>query len=194
MILAAGQARRMGTQKLILDLFGKPILQHVVDLAKSIEFREVLVVIGSNEEAIRSKVDFVGCTVLSNPDHEEGMASSLRLGFKTLAQRVDAVVVMLGDQPFVRGSTVRTLIKSHEKTGALITIPSYKSQRGNPVILSSSLVKEVLSLSGDTGARVLFNKYSSSTTYVAVEDKGVVLDIDTPSDFEEASNQRPVFE
>jgi molybdenum cofactor cytidylyltransferase len=190
LILAAGQAKRMGTQKLVLNLFGKPLLQHVVDLAKGVGFKEVLVVTGADEEVIRRKVDLSGCTVLSNPNHKEGMASSLRLGFAALAQRVDALVVMLGDQPFVQVSTVKALVRSHERTEALITIPLYREQRGNPVILSSRLIEEVSALSGDTGARVLFKKYSSGTNYVVVEDRGVVLDIDTPGDFEEALNQR----
>jgi molybdenum cofactor cytidylyltransferase len=193
LILAAGESKRMGTQKLLLPLRGKPILQHVVDLALSLGAKETVAVIGSNAEDIRSKIDFGPVKVAVNPNYKLGLSTSLRVGIESFESEVDAYLVMLGDQPLVRRNTILTLLGQHWKHGPLMTIPLYGGIRGNPVVLSSQLVPEIEYLEGDSGAKQLTQKHSGKVMWVEVDDPGVLVDVDTPHDYQklvgDAANQ-----
>lgn len=186
LILAAGPGRRIGGRKQLLELGGKPMLQHVIDLACSLPFERVLVVLGAHEEEIRKAIRFDRAEPLVNPHYEEGLASSLRLGFSALCERCEAVAIFLGDQPFVRRETVLKLLREFQRARPLIVVPTYRGQRGNPCIASSGLRDEVARLRGDVGLRALFPKYAPRIRYVPVEDPGILLDVDTAGDYERA--------
>ncbi len=183
LILAAGEGRRMGTQKLLLELDGKPILQHVVDTALAVGFREVVVVVGSQSERVISTVNFGSAKVVVNNEYTSGMSSSLKLGLKAFASKPDAYLVMLGDQPLIRPETVRKLLEEHAKTNPLMSIPTYQGRRGNPVVLSSRILGEIQTLSGDAGAKQLLDHHPDGVKWIEVDDCGVTIDVDTPEDY-----------
>ncbi|MEM3794232.1 MAG: molybdenum cofactor cytidylyltransferase, partial [Thermoprotei archaeon] len=183
LILAAGESRRMGTQKLLLEVQGKPILQHVIDTASTIGFPELVVVIGSQSDKIISKINFGSVKIVINNEYRAGLSSSLKLGLKSFTSNPDAYMVMLGDMPFIRPDTLRKLLEEHAKTDPFMSIPVYREKRGNPVIISRRAVKEVETLSGDSGARQLLERHPHEVMWIQVDDEGVILDVDTQEDY-----------
>ena len=191
-VLAAGMSKRVGTPKQLLEVRGKPMLQHVVDLVRELGMTTVVVVLGSAAKSILGKVDFVGCQTVINECFSEGLASSLIVGFNTIRDAADSVVIFLGDQPFVEAETVRQLLLVHGKTRLPLTVPVFKGTKGTPFIADASFLKPVLDdrellsgfrmFEGDQGAKLFFDRYENLTLNVGVEDSGVINDIDYLTD------------
>ena len=89
---------------------------------------------------------------------------------------------ILADQPLVTAELMRTLIRTHRRTFAPACVPVFEEQRGNPVLFDKKLFKELRELRGDTGGRVLLEKYRESIVTVPAS-RAVLIDIDTPEDY-----------
>jgi hypothetical protein len=118
------------------------------------------------------------------------MGNSLGAGVSALAEATDAVLIVLADQPFVHSETYEQLIDQYRQSDAQIVIPTYRGFRGNPVLLDRSVFPEMMALSGDVGCRAIFGDHSDGITKVAVDDVGILLDIDTKDDFEKLRKYR----
>jgi molybdenum cofactor cytidylyltransferase len=116
------------------------------------------------------------------------MSTSLIEGIKNLRQDIEAFMVILGDQPFVSKESMEKIIETYYgmKRKPLMVVPTYRGLRGNPVLISSRIAKEIMSLRGDIGARALMERYKAYISYIETQDPGVVLDIDTKEDLEKA--------
>ncbi len=183
MILAAGESRRAGKLKLAENYMGSPLLQWTVDLARSVAFSEVVVVLGAGEAILRERVNLTGCSVVVNREYARGVSGSIKVGLMELPPDTDAAVILLGDMPNVTKAILQKLMLAHEKNRLFFTLPTYRGRRGNPVIVDSSAFPEVLKLEGDTGIRQLFRLYPDTLQRVEVDDPAILFDIDTPSDF-----------
>ncbi len=182
-ILAAGESRRAGKLKLAENYKGSPLLQWTVDLARSVGFSEVVVVLGAGETILRERVDLAGCSVVVNREYAQGVSGSIKMGLKGLRPDTDAAVILLGDMPDITKATLQKLMLAHEKIRLFFTLPTYRGKRGNPVIVDSSAFPEVLKLEGDTGIRQLFGLHPEAVQRVEVDDPAILFDIDTPRDF-----------
>ncbi|HSU61513.1 MAG TPA: molybdenum cofactor cytidylyltransferase [Bryobacteraceae bacterium] len=187
-VLAAGTSTRMGTLKQLLTLRGKPLLQHVLDNLRGAQVDEIVLVLGSAADQIQRQISFDSVQVAINEAYRDGMGSSLRTGIGCVASKTEAVIIVLGDQPFVRTETINRLISEYREKKPQIVIPVYGGSRGNPVLIDRSIFPELMELSGDTGCRAVFEKYPNSILRVAVDDPGVLFDLDTPDDFEKAGS------
>jgi molybdenum cofactor cytidylyltransferase len=185
-ILAAGGSRRMGSSKQLVDWGGRPLLQHVVDDVATWPVDLIVVVLGNDAEEVLDRVDFGEATVAINPEWEEGMASSLRVGLDILMNdaTVERAIVALGDQPRVNPHVVEALLESHSRTRAMATVPKYRYTWGNPVVISKALWPRVMSLTGDVGARKLLQAHPAWVDEVWFEELPP-RDIDTRADLEE---------
>jgi molybdenum cofactor cytidylyltransferase len=192
-ILAAGKSARMGEAKQLLRLGEGTVLGQTVENVRASSVDEVVMVLGASAEAIREQLpaEILGLArVVVNPEYETGMASSLRAGLAALGSDVDAAVIVLGDQPFVRAATLDRIIEEYRRTGAQIVIPMYEGARGNPVLLDRSLFREAMALEGDVGCRAIFTKHAEGVVYLEVDDSGVLLDIDSRGDYERLRRSR----
>lgn len=188
-VLAAGSSSRMGFNKLVADLCGRPVVSYALGLASSVErFSRRLVVVGFERDRVVKVVE-EACgglfEVVGNEEHREGIASSIRAAVSH-APGASAYAFIHGDMPFVRRETLEALLDHFIEGSPLIAVPRYKGVRGLPVIVSGELAGELKKLRGDVGARTLFSKYSRRVLFVDVEDEYVVFDIDTPEDLEKA--------
>jgi len=190
-VLAAGLSTRMGRAKLILPIGGKTVLERVLDTYRGARVDDIVVVIGASAEQIRSSVRFDEERVVFNPEYRKGMSGSLKLGIEALGSETEAAIIALGDQPFLSSKTVDRLVDEYLATKAPIVVPVYRGQRGNPVLFDSSLFSQIREIEGDKGAKSVVLKNEARVREVAVEDEGVLLDIDTPSDYEKARTSRP---
>ncbi len=184
-VLAAGQSRRTGRRnKLLAEIDGQPMVARVVDAVAASAAATVVVVSGFEAERLGAALAGRGLTIVHNPRFDEGLSTSLRTGLGALTQsgaRVDGVMVCLGDMPGVKSRHIDALISAFDPLeGRAICVPVYQGKRGNPVLWGASLFAEIAGVAGDVGARHLIGEHAEVVCEVAIDDPGVLLDVDTP--------------
>jgi CTP:molybdopterin cytidylyltransferase MocA len=184
LILAAGRSSRMGSLKQLLLFGGSTLLETVLHNLRESQVDEIVLVLGFSADTIRGKIPLDGVKVVINQAYGEGMGTSLRTGIAQVSPSAHAALVVLADQPFVQPATINHLIRVYREQKPQIVIPVYQGFRGNPVLLDRSVFPELLSLSGDIGCRAIFGSHTENILKAPVDDIGVLLDIDTPGDFE----------
>jgi CTP:molybdopterin cytidylyltransferase MocA len=180
-ILAAGSGSRFdgGGHKLNAIIGGRPLYMWVLQAAIEANIGSVIVVTG----AVDLLVSDLDVTVVPNPQWRTGLASSLQTGIAVARkQGAEAVVIGLGDQPFVPASAWRAVANSPSP----IAVATYQSKRGNPVRLHAE-IWSALPTFGDEGARSVFPMYSNLVDEVPCE--GSSSDIDTLEDLERMNNE-----
>jgi molybdenum cofactor cytidylyltransferase len=191
-VLAAGASTRMGRPKQLLPLGQTTVLTRTLENVRSAGLDDIVLVLGASAEEIRRQLPqslLEGLRIVVNQAYEQGMASSLREGLSAVDQESDAVLIVLGDQPFLQPQTLRQIIDGYFRSKAQIVVPTYRGERGNPVLLDRSLFSEALVLEGDVGCRAIFSNHLEGISKVEVEDMGVLLDLDDPADYERLTRQ-----
>ncbi len=181
-VLAAGQSTRMGEPKQSLLVGGKPLLQQTLENVRGARVNDIVVVLGFAAEAIAQQISSGDIRIVVNEAYQQGMGSSLSAGLGALDPLTDAAFIILADQPFVRSKTLDQIIDQYQESDAQIVIPTYRGFRGNPVLLDRSVFPEVMALSGDVGCRAIFGDHLEGIVKVAVDDIGILLDIDDKDD------------
>ncbi|MHB8891958.1 MAG: nucleotidyltransferase family protein [Candidatus Limnocylindrales bacterium] len=182
-VLAAGASRRFGSPKLLAALDGRPILEHVLDAAAEAGLMDVVVVLGEHAAAIRDAVTWRMERIEINPRPGDGLSSSLRIGLDAAAEdrTVDAVLVLLGDQPAVRPDVIRAVLAAAEISPQPIVRVRYADDEApNPVLVRRAVWALAAGLSGDRGLSPLLVERADLVAEVAVP--GTNPDIDTPED------------
>ncbi len=188
-LLAAGQSKRMGKPKLLMPFGQSTIIEQTVDNLLGSATDEVIVVLGDRAKAIRRLIADRPVKLVINPDYEQGMSTSIVAGLKLVNRRTSAVMLALGDQPLIDSQTINRLIagfRSHDKG---IAVPTYRGDRGHPVILNIKYKEPLLALKGDVGARRIIKENSGDILEVAVDCEGIKIDIDTADCYYLESNK-----
>jgi molybdenum cofactor cytidylyltransferase len=180
-ILAAGASTRFGAKKLIAPLEGRPLLQHVIDVAESSDLDPLVVVLGHASDAIYAALELGRATAVVNSEWVTGQASSLRAGLRALGE-VDAVVVLLGDQPRVSRALIDALVVARRARRAVAAISTSSGRRSPPTLLGSELFADVEALTGDTGARALLAGRDDVIEVDAADALPSLADVDRPED------------
>lgn len=181
-MLAAGESRRFGGNKLLCDFEGKQLYRHVFDkLLKLKEIRnDLLLCVVTQYEEIRSYANTCGIWAIWNDHAYEGITSSLKLGIecvgKTGAQ--DYYAFFVSDQPYLNLETVQKFFKAFLESGYSIGCVRAEEQKGNPTIFHVKYRNELLNLTGDVGGKQLFSKYPEECFYYEMESKIELVDYD----------------
>lgn len=183
LILAAGTAQRMGQPKQLLDWGGRSLVRVAAETALAGGLEPVVVVVGHAHEQVQAALAGLPVTVVYNPEYAAGQSRSLRSGLDALAPDTQAVLVLLGDQPYVTPAIVTALVAAWQHSGAVAVAPVYGGQRGNPVLFARALFPELRAISGDRGARDLLDAKADRVQLLAFDDTRPLLDIDTPEDY-----------
>lgn len=179
-MLAAGLARRMGRQKLLLLVGGRPIVCLAVEgLARQVD--DLVVVTGHEAAAVEDALAGLPVRIARNPRPEAGQASSIAVGARALAPATDAVIVALGDQPAVPDEVVPALVAAWRRTGMAVVAPRYRGIQANPVLFGAAVIPELCALTGDGGARAVVRARPERVAWVDL-DLPVPADVDTPED------------
>ena len=181
-ILAAGMSSRMGEAKQLLRLGENILLGHVLENVRSSGVKDIVLVLGHEAEKIRERISTENLNVVINESYQQGMGTSLRAGLAALPPGVDAALIVLADQPFIRPKTLGLLMDQYKRSSAQIVIPTYKGFRGNPVLLDRSVFSEVMALTGDIGCRAIFGNHLGGIVKQPVGDIGILLDLDSKED------------
>lgn len=173
-LLAAGSARRMGEDKLLADLGGKPLVEHGFAAIMAARLDGVIVAVAP-DGAVAAL--FEGrATIVEAADHALGMGHSLAAAARHIPTHWTAAIVCLGDMPFVRAETLMMLAR--EANARLIVRPCFKGKAGNPVLWGRDHFERLTGLTGDQGGRALFDRYP--VELLECGDPGIAIDIDTP--------------
>ena len=179
-IPAAGRSSRMGTRnKLLLPLGGKTLIEHTLAPYLQIQDMAVFVVLGYQRERFERVLAPYPVRLIHNPDHETGLASSLVRGVSAAGENRSGYLFALGDMPLIQPATVRLLLDrfcgSQEPR---IVLPTRGGCGGHPVIFSRHYFADLVALSGDRGAKSVIEAHAAEVVSVAVNDKGVLRDVD----------------
>jgi molybdenum cofactor cytidylyltransferase len=180
-VLAAGLARRMGRQKLLLQLQGKAVVRWAVERIIA-HVEDVVVVTGTDDAAIRQALAGLEVRFVVNPRPQDGQGSSIAIGIGALKPWTSAALIALGDQPRTPDAVVGALLDAFQRSGKVIVAPVYRGVQGTPVVFSSEVFSELRALGGDAGARAVVTARPERVELVAV-DLAMPPDVDTPEDY-----------
>jgi CTP:molybdopterin cytidylyltransferase MocA len=175
-LLAAGEGKRLGTPKALVELGGRRLVDRGADLLREGGTAPVLVVTGA------VAVTVPGVTLVPNPDWRTGMGSSLAAGLRALPGDCAAAVIALVDQPLIGPEVVRRLLAAY-RAGAELAVATYDGRVRNPVLLARGHWAGVLAAAeGDAGARPYLRAHPGLVTLVECADIARPDDVDTPED------------
>jgi molybdenum cofactor cytidylyltransferase len=180
-VLAAGASSRMpGSQKLLLEFEGKPMVRHAMESASEGGCHQVVVVYATDD--VRAAVDG-HAELIHNPKAKTGMASSLQVGLRAMRDEIEAAVIVLGDQPLVGSRTIAALMRAWRREGSrpAVAVAQAHGEWAPPVVLAREMWVDLLALKGDAGARQILQGHPELLDMVPVP--GRPDDIDTPEDY-----------
>ncbi len=183
-VLAAGSSRRMGERNKLLEVVDDvPLVVSAVRAALASNADEVLVVTGEDHERLEACLAGLPVQLLWNPDHAEGLSTSLKVGASAIPPNARAVVVCLGDMPLVHAVHIDSLIRAFTAhPDSSIFVPTSNGRRGNPVLWTVDLLPEVGTIAGDVGCRALMSRHPVKVREVPMDEPGILTDVDTPGD------------
>ena len=184
-ILAAGASKRMvGKNKLLLEYNDRSIISHVCRTVLRTNLSPIIVVTGFEHKKVEKELPIKIISIGRNIHWEKGMASSVNIGISSLPKDIDGSMILLGDMPLIKSSTLRLLIEKFDYYhGRNIIYPIYEERQGNPVIFPKKYFNEILNGDGDRGCKKVLRRYPSDAIGIPIESDEVVLDCDTQDDY-----------
>lgn len=179
-VLAAGEGRRFGGPKALADWHGRPLVRHVVALARRAGLDPIIVVVGAQASRVRKALAGLPVDVVENPAWSEGMSRSIQAGLQALLPQVEAFVLLQVDQPLVRPRWLRQLIEAHQTTGQPMIVGTVNGDPRPPALFARPLFPALMELRGDQGGRPLIHAFPEAVAQIPVPDPAWVLDFDTP--------------
>jgi molybdenum cofactor cytidylyltransferase len=190
-ILAAGNSSRMGEPKQLLPFEGKTFLQCTIDAALGSKATSKVVVLGADKDEIKKSFRADSIPVIHNPEWEKGMASTMQKGLQYLIKfkKLDQVILVLCDQPFVHSGILDSLIEIQKSTGKGIVACKYADTLGVPALFTQQYFAEMMGLKSSEGAKKVIYNHLEDVAEVDFP-KGAV-DIDTYEEYEELMRNIP---
>ncbi len=186
-ILAAGSSRRMGSQKLLMPFGNGTIFETVVDQVLKSKLSEVVVVLGADHEKVRQALGERPVRFCHNTEHEKGMFSSVICGLQSVPADAGAVLIYLGDQPGIPPAVTNAVIEAYNEELFGIVIPVHMHRRGHPLLVDLKYRKEIEKLDLEEGLRALRHHFPQDVLEVEVDEPGILVDIDTPENYNTAT-------
>lgn len=182
-ILAAGESSRLGQPKQLVKFKGKPLLQHSIDLGMSLDFTTKILVLGAKSKEIKKRINCRDFKAVVNENWQEGVGSSIGKGVSAAIKsenKLDHILILLSDQPFVTKEKIQELIKAHSASKNQATFSEYSGTVGVPAIFSNHLFPALERLKGDQGAKKLISSLNLKFGTVAFINGN--FDVDTAAD------------
>jgi molybdenum cofactor cytidylyltransferase len=182
----------MGRPKLILPWGSTTVIGQVVATLIQAGIDEIVVVTGSAREEVEAAVDQgsrIAVRTVFNPRFgEDDMLVSLRAGMAVLGEDVDAMLVVLGDQPQIEVQVVRSLVEAYHDNGSPLIVPSFQMRRGHPWVVDRTLWPALLSAPNGSTMREFLHIHPHKIAYLPVTSSSILRDLDTPEDYVREEN------
>ncbi len=183
-VLAAGQAKRMGTVKQLLPWGDTTVLGQVLQNLGGTAVHDSLVVTGHEAEKVTAVVAAANVPSIFNPHYASGeMLSSLQTAVRHLTNSVTAVLVILADQPMIEPDTINKLLEAYWQGKGDLIAPIFKEQRGNPVLIGRAYFRELLALTPNAAPRHLLRRHRRVLHLLPVNTDAILRDLDDPADY-----------
>ncbi|GLU44568.1 nucleotidyltransferase family protein [Allomuricauda sp. NBRC 101325] len=185
-VLAAGGSTRLGRPKQLVEFKGKTLLEHTMQEVIGLGFQTKILVLGSKNEEIQDKIDSNGFKVVINPNWEQGMASSIKIGLEaaiTEEEELDHVLFLVSDQPFLERENLIKLVQTQLRENPKATYSQYGENIGVPAIFGKEAFPLLLKLKGDDGAKKLI--YLEDFKFCTETFKKGGFDVDTEEDVQQ---------
>jgi molybdenum cofactor cytidylyltransferase len=183
-VLAAGEARRFGVQKLLMPFGDSTVIGSVVGALAAAGVAPIIVVVGRDAEQIAAAVGD-RAQVVRNPDPGRGMLSSIQTGVTALPAEVSRFLIALGDQPRLRPADVVALLAAQQENRRGLAIPVHEGRRGHPIVASGIYRRAILELDAHQTLRDLVRARHHDCVEVVCDSDAVVRDIDTQEQYQD---------
>jgi molybdenum cofactor cytidylyltransferase len=183
-IPAAGYASRMGCIKPLLPLGKGTVIEHIAGSFQAAGIEDVIVVLGHRYSEIVPRLGKNNIAWVVNKQYAQGMMSSFKRGIQALREGTLAFFIMPADIPLVRTSTLKDLVKTHMAHPLQVIYPVFEGQRGHPPLIPGGFREKILNWEGHGGLRRCLKAWDSDALDVVTADQGVLMDMDTPDDYE----------
>jgi molybdenum cofactor cytidylyltransferase len=181
-VLAAGESRRMGRNKLLLPLAGEPLVRRACRRGIAAGLDPLIAVLGHESERVQEALAGLDCRLVLNPQRGGPMSSSLQCGIETLPADAEGAVVILADMVNVTEEMMRALVRSAQTSAALLVCSRYAGTLAPPVLFRRALFDELRTLTGESCGRAVIEHHREHALYV--DWPGAALaDVDTPEEF-----------
>jgi molybdenum cofactor cytidylyltransferase len=184
-VLAAGEATRMGRHKVLLRLGGETLVHRSVRAAIEAGLEPVVVVLGHEAAPVEDELAGVACRTVSNPHYGRGMNTSLEVGLGALSEETTSAVVLLADMPFVDADLVRSLVTKARETRARLVVCRYAGVTAPPTLYARSLFQELRCGEGEGRGREVVRQHLAEAAFVDAP-ATALLDVDRAEDLERA--------
>ena len=177
----------MGRPKALLPIQGRTFLENILAAISRTSIEDAIVVLGHHRDQIERNVSLP--SVVFNADYEQGMITSFQTGIRKLSWDTTGAFLFLVDHPLVESTTIESMIMNLAPNR--IVLPTFERRRGHPVLFSSEVLEEILSLGPSEGANIVVHKNPGRIIEVPVNAPGILVDIDTPEQFERLRKDYP---
>src|SRR5581483_1147998 len=184
-VLAAGDSSRFGMPKQVASFQGEPLVRRSVTAANEAGCAPVVVVLGANAAQITPVLTGLPVSIVEHPNWSDGLGSSIAVGLKralAMVADLDAAILLACDQPFVNATALKQLIQLHVKNQQPIVASAYAETLGIPVLFDRSCFRDLLQLTGDTGAKAMI--LARPGDVCPFDFPSAAIDIDTAADYE----------
>lgn len=170
----------MGSPKALVSLRGISFVQHLVNATNHSRIDVKRIVLGAGAEEIQGHLGVDPAIIVVNPEWEKGQLSSIQAGIRSLPESTEGMILCPVDHPLVSSNLISQLIRQFDASGKLIALPTFRGQRGHPVIFRANLYPELLAAPADVGARHVVWAHQQEIEEVPTEEEGVVLNLNDP--------------
>lgn len=190
-VLAAGQASRMGEPKVLLPWHkDRSIIEHIVEQLIRVRIEHINVVTGWYANDVKKLMKPMGMKTVHNRAYKTGeMVTSLQAGLRAMPDNVAAALVVLGDQPRIQPKVIYQILKAYSEGQGDLIAPTYQTQRGHPILIGRKYWAEILDLRSNQSPRIVIENYADDIIHIPVNTDSVLQDVDTPQDYQ-AERQR----
>lgn len=191
-VLAGGDSTRMGSTKALLDWRGQTMIDHVLETARAGGCVTSFAVVGRDADAIQASAKLQGATVLVNENPDAGQISSIKLAMRNLDFSTDCALIWPVDCPLVKPADVRALIETYAGWRASLMrmfIPTHEGSRGHPMLVDIGFRQPFMELKKNETARTVIEANPTQVKEIPTSNPGVLTDIDTPEDYQQALKQ-----
>jgi molybdenum cofactor cytidylyltransferase len=183
-VLAAGQSKRMGRQKMLMPWGRTTVIGKVISTLVEAGVVNIHVVTGGNQDELKDALREYNIQYIQNKDFANGeMLASVKVGLISMGKESEAALNVLGDQPQIEYKVIQIIVERYIETHNKIIVPSYQMHRGHPWLVEKSYWKEILNLTPPATLRDFLISHNDVIDYVNVDSQSVLQDLDTQADY-----------